>query len=449
VSEELDTYIAGHMDGWLEELARLCAVPSVSARHEAVDECAQVVCELLRSRGFQADVLPSDGHPIVVAEAEGANPGRTLLFYNHYDVQPPEPLELWQSPPFEVTRRGEKLFARGVKDDKGELICRLAALDALRAVGGAYPCRIRFLVEGEEEIGSPNLPSFVEQHWDRLQADGAIWEEGGLDPDGYPMISLAARGLLYVELTVETISRDAHSGGANYLPNAAWRLIWALASLKRADERVLIPGFYDAVKAPSPRLEELLARLPSYEESYLREYGLSSLLGGLSGAALTRAVFQPTCNVAGIGAGYQGEGSKTIVPARAFAKIDFRLVPDQDPVDILGKLRNHLDAHGFSDLSVEVLGSERPGVVDPDDPLVALTAETAEEVYDRPARITPMTGGTTPKYLFTERGVPVVAPGLGNGVSNLAHSPNENIRLRDFEMAARHLARLARRFASG
>jgi acetylornithine deacetylase/succinyl-diaminopimelate desuccinylase-like protein len=448
LSQELDAYIAGHMDGWLSELGRLCAVPSVSARHEAVDECAQLVCELLQSRGFQADVVAGDGHPVVVAEAGGANPERTLLFYNHYDVQPPEPLELWQSPPFEVTRRGEQLFARGVKDDKGELICRLAALDALRAVDGDYPCRIRFLVEGEEEVGSPNLPAFVDRHWDRLKADAAIWEEGGIDPDGHPMISLAARGLLYVELTVQTISRDAHSGGANHLPNAAWRLVWALASLKAADERVLIPGFYDAVKPPSPRLEELLARLPSHEESYLREFGLSLLLGGLSGAALTRAVFQPTCNIAGIGAGYQGQGSKTIVPARAFAKIDFRLVPEQDPVDILDKLRRHLGGQGFGDVSIEVLGSERPGVVDPDHPLVALTAETAEEVYGPPARIVPMTGGTTPMYLFTERGMPVVAPGLGNGASNLAHSPNENIQLRDFEMAARHLARLARRFAS-
>jgi acetylornithine deacetylase/succinyl-diaminopimelate desuccinylase-like protein len=443
----VDRYIEEHLDGWLAELTELCAVPSVSARHEGIDDCAGLVAELLRRRGFDARVEPSGGHPVVLGHAAGANPDRTMLLYNHYDVQPPEPMELWDSPPFAAQVRDGRLYARGAKDDKGELVARLAAVDALRAVDGRLPCRLTWLVEGEEEVGSNSLSEFVRRHADELAVDGAIWEEGGIDHEGRPMVTLGARGLLYVELRVRTLSRDGHSGGANLLPNAAWRLVWALDTLKDANERVLIPGFYDAVRGISPRQQELLDVLPSHEESYKASFGLERLLLDRTGAAVTAAPFDPTCNIAGLTSGYQGPGSKTIVPAAASAKIDFRLVPDQDPDDVCRKLRGHLDAGGFTDVEIEVLGPERPGIVDPDAPLVRLCAETAEEVYGKPALITPLTGGTTPMYLFTERGVPVVAPGVGYGSTNLAHSPNENVRLVDLRDAARHLARLLVRFA--
>lgn len=446
--ERVDAYIDAHLDQWMEELARLCAQPSISARHEGIDACAALVAESLRARGFSAEVTPTEGgHPIVFAHADGSNNARTLLFYNHYDVQPPEPLELWQSPPFEPVMRDGSLYARGAKDDKGEFIARLAALDALKAVHGAYPCRVTFLVEGEEEIGSPHLPAWMREHAAAVRTDGAVWEEGGIDADGVPVVVLGARGLLYVELSVEALARDAHSGGANLLPNANWRLIWALASLKGQDERVLIPGFYDAVLPPSARQQEFLDVLPSHEESVKEVYKLDRLLLGRTGAAVSAAPFEPTCNVAGIGGGYQGEGSKTIVPARARAKIDFRLVPDQEPDEILRLLRRHLDAQGFSDIQITVLGAEPPGIVDPDAPLVRLTREIAREVYGVPARVVPLAGGTTPMFLFTRQGVPVVAPGVGYH-ANGAHGPNEHVRVRDFQRAVRHLARLTQRFAS-
>jgi acetylornithine deacetylase/succinyl-diaminopimelate desuccinylase-like protein len=441
----LDDYIREHLGGWFEELRRLCAVPSVSARHEGVVDCAELVADLLRGRGFEAEVMPTGGHPVVLADAEGTGE-RTLLFYNHYDVQPPEPLDLWQSPPFELTQRDGALFARGSKDDKGEFVARLAALDAVRAVDGQFPCRIKFLVEGEEEVGSPNLPAWVSQNRDRLRVDGAVWEEGGIDADGYPLVRLGARGLVYVELSVETLSRDAHSGQANLLPNAVWRLVWALATLKDQQERIQIPGFYDDVRPPSARAEELLAKLPSDEEAVREVFGLDRLLLDRTGPQVPRAPFDPTCNIAGFSGGYQGPGSKTVIPARATAKLDLRLVPDQDPLDILEKLRRHLDVQGFEDVKIEDLGSERPGIVDPDAPLVALEASTAEEVYGLPARIYPLMGGTTPMYLFTENGVPVIAPGVGYH-DNRAHSPDEHVRIQDFERAARHIARVVRRFA--
>lgn len=445
--ERMDAYIDGNLNRWMEELARLCAQPSVSARHEGIEACAALVAESLRTRGFRVEVTPEEGgHPVVLAHADGDNMERTLLFYNHYDVQPPEPLELWQSPPFEPVRRDNSLFARGAKDDKGEFVARLAALDTLKAIDGAYPCRVTFLVEGEEEIGSPHLPAWMRDHADAVRADGAVWEEGGIDADGVPMVVLGARGLLYVELSVEALARDAHSGSANLLPNAAWRLIWALASLKGQDERVLIPGFYDAVRPPSARQREFLDALPSHEETVKQVYKLDRLLLGRTGPAVPAAPFEPTCNVAGIGSGYQGEGSKTIVPARALAKVDFRLVPDQEPEQILVLLRRHLDAKEFTDIQITVLGAEPPGIVDPDASLVRLTRDVAEEVYGKAPRVLPLAGGTTPMYLFTQQGIPVVAPGVGYH-ANGAHGPNEHVRLQDFRLAARHLAYLARRFA--
>ncbi|HKA49565.1 MAG TPA: M20/M25/M40 family metallo-hydrolase [Candidatus Dormibacteraeota bacterium] len=445
--QAIDRYIDDHMEGWIAELTKLCAVPSVSARHEGIDECATLVAELLRRRGLDVRVEPSAGHPVVVAHGDGRRSDLTMLFYNHYDVQPPEPLELWNSPPFRAEVRDGRLYARGAKDDKGELLARLAAIDALLAVDGGLPCLVTWLVEGEEEVGSNSLPEFVQRFADELRCDAAIWEEGGVDADGRPRISLGARGLLYVELSARALSRDGHSGSANLLPNAAWRLVWALSTLKDKSERVLIPGFYDAVRPISSHQQELLEERPSQEEEYKQAFGLERLLLGRSGEAVSAAPFDPTCNIAGLTSGYQGPGSKTIVPAVASAKVDFRLVPDQDPLDIAEKLRFHLDAEGFEDVEIEILGPERPGMVDPDAPLVRLCAQTAEEVYGKPALLQPLTGGTTPKYLFTEKGVPVVAPGVGFGASNLTHSPNENVRLVDFRRAASHVARLLVRFA--
>jgi acetylornithine deacetylase/succinyl-diaminopimelate desuccinylase-like protein len=445
--QAVDAYIESHLPGWMEELTRLCAVPSVSARHESIPECAALCAELIGRRGFDVRVHQTGGHPVVLGHAPGRSE-RTMLLYNHYDVQPPEPLELWESPPFEAQIRDGAIYARGSKDDKGELVARLAALDALRTVDDGYPCGLTWLVEGEEEVSSVHLPDFVERHRDQLRVQGAIWEEGGVDADGAFSLALGVRGLLYIELHVEASARDGHSGMANLIPNAAWRLVWALSTLKGPDERIRIPGFYDGVTGPTPRQRELIGGQDTSEdeEALRRAFGLTRLLGGRTGAeAVGGAAFDPTCNIAGIGSGYQGEGSKTVIPARASAKLDFRLVPGQDPRDITQKLRAHLDAEGFEDVRIEVLGGERAGVVDPDDPLVAATLETSKEVYGKTPRTSPLIGGTTPIFLFTEEGVPVVSPGVGYG-GNQAHSPNEHMRLEDFRRAARHIARVLLRF---
>jgi acetylornithine deacetylase/succinyl-diaminopimelate desuccinylase-like protein len=439
----IDAYIEAHLEDSIAELARLCAQPSISAQRLGIDECAALVAGMLQARGFDAEVVPSAGYPVVLGVADGASE-RTLLCYNHYDVQPPEPLELWSSPPFELTRRDGKLFARGAADDKGEIVGRLAAIDAVQAVLGQLPCRIKFVIEGEEEISSASLPGFIEQHAERLAADACIWEFGTVNHEGAPMQYLGMRGICYVELSAECLTLDAHSGlGGSIFPHAAWRLVWALNTLKDQDERILIPGFYDAVVPPSPRDMELLAALPDESEQHRQTYGVKRFLNDVSGVELRRQeVFVPTCTICGLNSGYQGPGSKTVLPARASAKIDFRLVPDQDPADIVAKLRAHLDAQGFDDIKVEFVGGESPGRTDPDDPFIALVLDAAKGVYDLPPRVWPMIGGSGPNHAFIHHlHVPIASAGGGYPGSR-AHAPDEHIRIDDFVRGVKHMARV-------
>jgi len=274
----VDHIIRQRLDSSLAELSRLCAQPSVSATGHGIHECASLVAEMLRRRGFTVQILDTPGWPVVFADRPGPSE-RTLLFYNHYDVQPPEPLDLWETPPFEPSIRDGKMYARGVSDDKGHVMCRLAALDALLEALGDLPCRIKFIIEGEEETSSLNLHAFVRDHKDLLAADACIWEFGGVDHEGTPIQYAGLRGISYVELSVQTASQDAHSGlGGSIFANAAWRLTWALDSLKGPDERVRLPGFYDKVRPPTKRDLELLALLPDEAEELKTRYGLDGFI---------------------------------------------------------------------------------------------------------------------------------------------------------------------------
>jgi acetylornithine deacetylase/succinyl-diaminopimelate desuccinylase-like protein len=444
---KIDQFLQANIDGCIREVAHLCKQPSVSARQEGTRECAGLIADTLAAHGFEVSSFPTPGDPIVVGRAPGRSQ-RTLLFYNHYDVQPPEPLELWTSPPFEPTLRDGALYARGAKDDKGELVARLAAVDAVRAAhDGALPCGVTFVVEGEEEIGSPHIAQFVREHTALLKSHGAIWEEGGVGPSGQPECSLGRRGVLSVELSVETMRTDAHSGQAHILPSAAWRLLRALVALKGPDERIRIPGFYDRALPPSALDLELFEALPDAEAWRREVFGVKTFVRGLSGKALERAVFDPTCNIQGITTGYQGAGMKTVIPARASAKLDFRLVPEQDPEDVFSRLRAHLDGEGFADVTATRLGAMWPSKVPADDPLVALTQRTAKEVYGLPSQLTPLGGGSSPVYAFARPlRIPVVNAGVGYA-NNRTHAPDEHVRLEDFLRAARHIARILDGFA--
>jgi len=248
-----------------------------------------------------------------------------------------------------------------------------------------------------------------------------------------------------VELSVETAAVDVHSGlGGSIFPNAAWRLVWALNSLKGPDERIRLPGHYDKVRPPSARDLELMAALPETSEVYKKQYGVKSFIKGLTGGVDLRVeeVFSPTCTICGLTSGYQGPGSKTVQPARASAKVDFRLVPDQEPADVLKALRAHLDAEGFSDVEITFLGGEAPARTDPDDPFVKLVCDTALDVYGKPMRLVPLSGGSGPNGPFVhDLGLPVATAGLGYHDTR-THAPNENIRLDLYPKHAQHMARL-------
>ena len=426
-----DSYLESNLDVSIQELSQLVAQPSVGAQNWGLEECAALVSRMLEKRGFKVQILSTEGAPIVYAERKGRS-DKTLLFYNHYDVQPPEPLELWESPPFEPELRDGKLYGRGVSDDKGHIVARLFALDALLDSDGDLPCNIKFVIEGEEETASVHLHQFVLDHKALLAADACIWEFGGVNENEIPIQYLGLRGICYVELSVEALSTDVHSGlGGSIFPNAAWRLIWALNTLKGPDEKIRIPGFYDNVKPPSSLDRELLAALPDVAPEYKSRYGVKEFIKGLTGGTDLRVeeIFSPTCTICGLTSGYQGAGTKTVQPARATAKVDFRLVPDQTPAEVLKKLRAHLDSEGFSDVHIDFLGGEPPARTHPEDSFVNLVVDTAKDIYGMPMQKVPMTGGSGPNYPFVQHlGLPVATAGLGYPETR-AHAPNENIRL--------------------
>jgi len=445
---ELNTYIKNHLDDSIAELIRYCAVPTIAAKKQALNEGADFVANMLRPRGFLVEILPSGGAPVVFAERKGRM-DKTLLFYNHYDVQPEEPIELWKSPPFEATLRDGKLYARGVSDDKAHLTHRLLAIDALLARDGELPCNVKFLVEGEEEVGSTHIEPVLRDNAQKFAADACIWEFGGINHLGAPSQSLGMRGLAYFELSVELLSVDVHSGlGGSIFPNAAWRLVWALNSLKGPDGRIRLPGFYDTVKPYSERDRELFAALPPVVEEYRSRFRVKEFLRGMEDTLEIRLaeVFEPTCTICGLTSGYQGPGGKTVLPAKASAKVDFRLVPDQDPAQVKEQLRAHLDAEGFSDVQITLLGGIKPARTDPDDPFVKLVMDAALDVYDQPMEVVPMIGGSGPNHAFIHYlNVPIATSGVSYPGTN-AHAPNENIRLDLYELGAQHAARIMEMF---
>lgn len=424
-------WIAATRDQHLEEVARLCAVPSVSAVSASADDASRAVCDLLETRGFATEVLQTPGAPVVLGEI-GAGP-RTLLMYNHYDVQAVEPLELWDSPPFESDMRGGCFYARGAVDDKGPLVSRLAALDAYRETRGEPGFRLLFLIEGEEEIGSTHLEQVIEANAERLSAQGCIWETGGVDAAGRPHSALGMRGILSLALTVRTADYDVHSGDENQLPNAAWRLVWALASLKAPDETIGVPGILDGVAPATRRQRQLIEELPWDEQAVRRQYGVTAFAGGRTGREIPRGLLAPTCTINGLDAGYQGEGPKAVIPACASCKLEFRLVPGQKPETVVRRLRAHLDNNGFEDVAIELEGAWTEGAAtDPDDPFVDLGSEALRAAYGVPPARRPWSGGSGPLHAFSQHlGTPIICVGLEHPGCR-AHAPNENFRLDDW-----------------
>jgi acetylornithine deacetylase/succinyl-diaminopimelate desuccinylase-like protein len=450
VQDILD-YIEENRQRYIEMIQNACRQPSISTQGIGIDEMAALCRDMLNGVGASAEIVPIEGgHPVVLGKIDGPSP-RVLNIYNHYDVQPPEPLELWESDPFAADIRDGRIWARGVADNKGHLVARICAVDAWRNVRGGLPLNIRFIYEGEEEIGSTNLERFVEEHRARITpADGCIWEGGGRDFNGRVRLSCGLKGICYVELSLECANTDMHSSRATIVPNPAWRLVWALNTLKDEQERVLIDGFYDRVREPSVEDQNILEETPFDEQEFLEMFGLERFLLNLTGQQLKlKDMFQPTCTICGIESGFTEPGGlKTVLPKAALAKIDMRLVPDQDPREIRDLLRAHLDRHGFSDIEVTLLAAEHPARTAIDAPLVKAVAEAVRQVHGHDPVIVPITPGSGPMYALCQAiDVPSVSgPGGGNPDSRI-HAPNENMYVEDYINAIKGMAVLFDEFA--
>lgn len=443
-------YIDDHWQEAVDALMRLCRQPSISAQNVGMLEMAKLLSGIMREHNVNTKIMRvMGGYPVIYGEIEGESP-TTLLFYDHYDVQPPEPLDQWSTPPFEPVMQDGYIRARGVSDNKGNVAARLFAIKAFLRTRGRLPISVKFLIEGEEEIGSPHLSAFVKRNKRLLKADACIWECGGVNWENQPIIMLGLKGILYVELEARGAAVDVHSSMGTVVPNPAWRLVWALASIKDMDENIKIAGFYDNVRPPTKQELDAIKAIPPEDRQTRKNLKLKRLLKGVTGVDYTyRHVLEPICNICGLNSGYTGKGSKTVLPCIARAKLDFRLVPNQRPHEILTKLRKHLASSGFADITISpTTEGEEPARTPLDSPFVRIVSETAREVYSVKPVLMPSMAGSGPMYLFTNNlGLPTVGVGVDNPASR-AHAPDENIRLADFLQNTKHVIAIIERMAS-
>jgi acetylornithine deacetylase/succinyl-diaminopimelate desuccinylase-like protein len=444
---EVMKYIDAEMGRFQEELFEFLRIPSVSARSEHAEDtrkAAAWVAENLKSAGLSASVFDTLGHPVVLGEWKEAGPDApTLLIYGHYDVQPPEPLDLWVSPAFEPTVREGNLFARGASDNKGQLFLHIKALEAQLQGSGGLPVNVVVVAEGEEEIGSPNLVPFVESNRDRLACDAVVISDSSMFAQGLPSLLFSLRGLAYFEIHVQGPAGDLHSGtygGAVVNPgNVLARIV---DSLKSEDGSVAIPGFYDDVMDWDEATREAIRALPFDLSEFMDEVGAPGLNGEAGFSLLERLWIRPTCDVNGILCGYTGEGAKTVLPANAMAKVSFRLVPNQDPVRVGELLRAHIArvAPPEVDVSVEELHGGRPWKAELEGRYFEAARSALGEAFGTEPVLTGE-GGSIPIVVDFQEilEAPVLLMGFAPPGANM-HAPNEWIPLENFEKGIRAVA---------
>lgn len=415
----------------VSELQTLIQQPSVSAKNEGIEECAQLVKKILEKSGIKSEILRlKNVAPLVYGEVKSKkNPNKTLMFYNHYDVQPVEPFDLWDDPPFSGKIKGNKIFGRGSSDDKGELITRIKAVEASLKTIGDVPCNIKFVIEGEEETGSAHIDDYLKKYQKKFSCDGVIWEFGYVDSQNRPIIGLGMKGLLYVELSVKESIRDAHSSLAVLIKNPVWRLIEAVQTLRDSDGKILIKDWYKETTPLSKQDLEIISKEPFDEQSFKKEFGVKSFVGNLKGLNAKKAlVGGATCNIAGFVSGYTGDGAKTVLPGTALVKIDFRLVPKMDPKKQVLRLKKHLKSKGFGDVSVKIYHGEAAARTNPTDPFVTKVKEAADQSFGK-SIINVSNAGTGPMHSFVNV---LHAPCISIGSTYMfarIHSPNEFTRI--------------------
>ena len=434
---------------FLNDLTRVVSQQSISAQNVGLKECADLVGDMMGELGFAVRKMPLAGAPdVIYAELPGEKNAGTLVLYNHYDVQPVEPLGEWKSEPFKPEIREGKIFGRGVGDDKGEIVARFSAIESLLDSGSSVRPKLKWVIEGEEEVGSPHFHEFVLKNKSLLNGDGCLWEGGDRSSRGTPDVHLGVKGLLYVEYRLKVGNKDQHSQYGPIVPNPAWRLVNLQKTIKDDKERILIDGFYDDVAKPTPEEMKFLKNNDFNSGGLRKDLQVDYLLEGKNDIeTVTKLLYNPTANIAGFGSGYQGQGSKTIVPREAFVKMDFRLVANMSHKDILRKLKAHLKKHGFDDVELIVHSSEDPAKTPVDTHIAQTLIRCAELVYERKPNVWPTIAGTGPLSLFTKglklptaMGAGVSYPGAG------FHAPNEHILVDHYMKAVKQLVCLFRLF---
>ncbi|EPA06121.1 peptidase dimerization domain protein [Candidatus Nitrosarchaeum limnium BG20] len=424
-------HIDTHMDDLISELQTLIRQPSVSAKNEGIEECAKLVKKILEKSGIKSEILRiGNVAPIVYGEIKSKkNPNKTLMFYNHYDVQPAEPFDLWDDPPFSGKIKGNKIFGRGSSDDKGELITRIKAVEASLKTTGDVPCNIKFVIEGEEETGSAHIDQYLKKYKKKFACDGVIWEFGYVDSQNRPIIGLGMKGLLYVELSVKESIRDAHSSLAVLIKNPAWRLLEAVQTLRDSHGRILIKDWYKEVIPLSKTDLKIISQEPFDEQSFKKEFGIKSFVGDMHGLDAKKAlVGGATCNIAGLLSGYTGNGAKTVLPGEALVKIDFRLVPKMDPKKQTLRLRKHLKSKGFEDVLIKVFHGEAAARTNPSEPFVSQVKEAADQSFGK-SILNVSNAGTGPMHSFVKfLNAPCISVGSTYMFARI-HSPNEFARI--------------------
>ncbi len=437
----VEAFVHENESRFLSELTDFLRIPSVSTLPEHkqdVARAAQFVADSLTRAGLEhVEVIATRKHPLIYADWLHASGKPTVLCYGHYDVQPPDPLELWTNPPFEPAIRNGDLYARGACDDKGQMYMHIKAIEALRAVhDGKLPVNVKFLIEGEEEVGGESISEYVPQHKDKLKADVALVSDTELFADGIPTLCVGLRGLVYVEVEATGPARDLHSGmygGA--APNAVYGLIELLSKAKDANGHILIPGMYDDVVPPDPAEVDSWNRLPFSEDQFLKdEVGSSQLTGEPDQSVLARVWARPTFEVHGIAGGFTGAGAKTVIPAKATAKVSMRLVPRQDPQRVLARFKQWVTENTPKGIQTEVrVLSCGPAIsVNPNHPAIHVAAKAFSEMLGKPT-VFIRSGGSIPIVgeFAAHLGIPTVLMGFGLPDDGL-HSPNEKYRISNY-----------------
>ena len=425
-------HVDSHMNNLISDLQTLIRQPSVSAKNEGIEECASLVQKLLKKSGIHSELLrlKKGVAPIVYGEIKSKqNPKKTLMFYNHYDVQPAEPFDLWEFPPFSATRKGNKIFGRGATDDKGELITRIKAVEACLKTTGDVPCNIKFVIEGEEETGSAHIEDYLKKFKKKFSCDGVIWEFGYVDAKNRPIVGLGMKGLLFVELSIQESIRDAHSSLAVLIKNPAWRLIEAVHTLRNSDGKILIKDWYKDVLPFSKKDLEIISKEPFDQNAFKKEFGIKSFVGNKKGLDAKKAlVGGATCNIAGFVSGYTGEGAKTVLPGKALVKIDFRLVPKMNPKKQVMLLKKHLKSKGFSDIAIKVFHGEAAARTNSSESFVSDVKNAADKAFGK-SILNVSNAGTGPMHPFVEiLNAPCISVGSTYMFSRI-HSPNEFARV--------------------